>query len=425
MRNEIWSERVDLFEPNIYISFRVQITGRPEADALLEAVKTAFTMNEAAMSRIMLEEDGTAYFEKLSESGCSATVTKKDWLTLITENEKVPFRINKGELMRVFINLSGEEAELLIMAHHLAGDGKSVVYFLEDVMKALAGEKSEYKSLRLITKDSFPKCAKLPCFFKLYAESFNKKWRQSGRIFSWEDYAKVHENYWKERSSKVIYETFLPEETENLKRYAKSVGVSLNSCLTTAFLKANQENGCIGMPVDARQDGNRAMSNQATGISVDYTYSEKLTFDENVKIVHRKVQRKLKNPVNRYFILQFMPLFEPALVDSVLMHTYNLFENDTTAKLASVLGYKGGKTRELGITNLTRLDIPDSYGQYGIKEVLFIPPVVSYAKHIIGVVTTADGMRISYHFMSDGNEAEEHAFFERAIKTLKDYLCSL
>lgn len=71
MKNEIWSERVDLFEPNIYICFRVQITGRPEADALLEAVKTAFTMNEAAMSRIVLEEDGTAYFEKLSESGCS------------------------------------------------------------------------------------------------------------------------------------------------------------------------------------------------------------------------------------------------------------------------------------------------------------------------------------------------------------------
>lgn len=425
MKNEIWSERVDLFDPNIYICFRVQITGRPKTDALLKAVKTAFTVNEATMSAIVLKENGTAYFEKLSESGCSVTVSQKDWLTLIKENEKIPFQINKGELMRVFINPQGEETCLLIMAHHLVGDGKSIIYFLEDIMKGLAGEKSEYKSLRLVTKASFPKYARLPYFFKLYAENFNRKWRRSGCVFSWEDYIKVHEVYWKERSSKVIYETFTPEEIEKLKRYAKGAGVSLNSCLATAFLSANPGNGCIGMPVDARPDGNRAMSNQVTGISVDYTYSDNLTFAENVQIVHRKVQKKLKNPVNRYFILQFMPLFEPALVDSVLMYAYDLYENDITGKLAAVLGYKGGKTRELGITNLTRLDIPDLYGQYGIKEVLFIPPVVSYAKHIIGVATTADGMRISYHFMSDGNEAEEREFFERAIKTLRNYSCSL
>lgn len=94
-------------------------------------------------------------------------------------------------------------------------------------------------------------------------------------------------------------------------------------------------------------------------------------------MVHRKVQKKLSDPKHRYFILQFMPLFCPTPIDSILSHTYDLYENETTRRLAEVMGYKGGKTRELGITNLTRLDIPDTYGRYRIRNVVFIPPVVS------------------------------------------------
>ena len=85
-----------------------------------------------------------------------------------------------------------------------------------------------------------------------------------------------------------------------------------------------------------------------------------------------------------------------------------------------MLGYKGGNTRELGITNLTRLDIPDEYGRYAIRDALFIPPVVSYAKHIIGVVTMEDGMRISYHYMSSEDDVEERSFFERAIGYIRE-----
>lgn len=418
MKNVISSERVDLFEPNIYIQFLVKITSDPTVDDLLKAVKEAFLANESTMSKIVLTEDGTAFYEKLSESGCSVTVTQKDWEVLIRENEKLAFQIDKGEMMRVFIITSDDEIRMLIMAHHLVGDGKSVAYFLEDVMRALSGEKIEYKPLHLINEDLLPKESNLPPFYKLYAHSFNRKWRRNRCTFNWEDYYHIHEVYWREKSSNIICKTFSVEDVDKLCTKAQKMGISVNSLLTTAFLRANPENGCIGMPVDARNDHNRSMANQATGISVDHYYSEKRSFEENAGIVHQKVHKKLDSPVFRYFILRFLPLFDPALLDSILFATYDLCDNKTSAKLAEVMGYKGGKTRELGITNLTRLDIPDTYGSYGIKNVLFVPPVVSYAKHIIGVVTTGDGMRISYHFMSDQDAAEEKKFFERAMENL-------
>lgn len=420
MKKMICSERADLFDPNIYIQFLIEITGNPDIGELMDSIKTAFATNEATMSKVVLLEDGRAYYKKMKESGCSVSITDQDWLAVSHENEKHPFQINSGEMMRVFICTSDDKIRLLIMAHHLVGDGKSITYFIEDVMRALSGEMLEYKEMRLITDESFPKEAKLPKYFRWYANRFNWKWRHSGCIFSWEDYETVHKTYWLRHSSQVIYESFLPEEVDELKACAREIGVSLNSYIATAFLRADKENRCIGIAVDARDDHNRAMANQATGISADHIYSEKLSFAENAKAVHRKIYEKLKRPVMRYFILQFMPLFTPTLIDSILLNTYQLYENKTTRKLAQVMGYRGNKTRDLGITNLTRLDIPSVYGKYAIREVLFIPPVVSYAKHIIGVVTMEDGMRISYHYMDRENDVEEQKFFAEAIGYMRD-----
>lgn len=276
-----------------------------------------------------------------------------------------------------------------------------------------------YKPLNLINDTNLPSESKLPFLLKLYVNRLNRKWQRSGHSFTWNDYYEIHETYWKQRNSKIVYEKFSSKETNKILQCAKEMEVSVNSYIATAFLKANSDNGTIGMAVDARVDHNRSMSNQATGISVDYTYSRKLSFAENARIVHQKVQGKLRNPVMKYFILRFIELFSPTLIDSILLHTYDLYQNQVTHKLAKIMGYKGKKTRELGITNLTRLDIPNIYGSYGINEALFIPPVVSYAKHIIGVSTLEDIMMITYHFMSEQNEIEELAFFKSAIQNIK------
>jgi hypothetical protein len=422
MKNYIVSERVDLFEPNIYINFLVKITGNPTAEALVAAVRTAFAANEATVSGVVLNENGDAFYERRSESGCKVSVSTDSWNNIMSQNEKMPFAIDQGELMRVFVIEANEETHLFIMAHHLVGDGKSVTYFTRDVMTALSGKSLEFKPLQLIDEASFPVKSKLPLPYKLYVKKFNKKWKRTGCTFRWEDYYNVHKIYWKEHGSEVVFEHFSPEEINGIHAHAKAIGVSVNSFITTAFLEAERENRTIGMAVNARPAGNKSMSNQTTGISVEHTYSDKHSFDENARLIHKKVQMKLENPAKRYFILRFLSIFTPAIIDSVLLYTYGIYKNKTSQKLSKALGYTGDKTRELGITNLTRLDIPDTYGRYGLENVLFIPPVVSYAKHIIGVVTVETGMTVAYHFMSDRDKEKEIHFFRQAISNLRKYV---
>ncbi len=419
MEKYIDSERVDLFEPNIYIQFQVQIMGSPLPEALEIAIQKAFLANEVTMSKIEFDELGNAYYKGMEESGCKVSIVKDNWLELIRKNEKIPFAINQGELIRVFVITSKEATYLFLMAHHLAGDGKAITYFLEDIMRALSGEKLEYKKMELITQESLPPKSELPVLVKLYASWYNYKWKSTGSIFHWEDYYKIHEIYWRDRRSQVLLEHFTPEEINLIHSNAKKIGVSVNSYIVTAFLEANRDNGIIGIAVNARRNNNKSMSNQATGISVNHTYSDRLSFEKNAQLIHRKALLKRSKPVTKYFILRFLPLFQKSLIDSVLLYTYGLYQNKTTQKFAKLMGYVGGQTRELGITNLTKLDIPYVYGAYEIKNMIFIPPVVSYAKHIIGVATMEDGMTISYHFMSDQNKVRETKFFKHAIRNLK------
>lgn len=129
--NKIITERVNLFEPNVYISMCIKLVGKINTKELTIAIKEAFKANEATMSKIVLN-NSEAFYEKMPLSGCKVEIasSSKSIIELIRINEKIPLEIDKGELIRTFIVSYEDKTELLIMANHLVGDGKSIIYFL-------------------------------------------------------------------------------------------------------------------------------------------------------------------------------------------------------------------------------------------------------------------------------------------------------
>lgn len=118
-------------------------------------------------------------------------------------------------------------------------------------------------------------------------------------------------------------------------------------------------------------------------------------------------------------------MLNPALVDSALMAANGLYENKISKRLAKVMTYSTEKKNHIGITNLTKADIADEYGNYKIRNLYFIPPVVSYTRQIVGIVTMEDGMSLSHHFMRDDLE-DNQVLFEKTMKiwsnSIKKYL---
>jgi len=194
--------------------------------------------------------------------------------------------------------------------------------------------------------------------------------------------------------------------------------VTMNSYMITAILKVNKNLNSIGLAVNARFDKDRTMSNQVTGIAINYSYNEELTFEKNAQEVHKRIYKKLNNPVEKYSILRIMSLFQSSLIDSIMMHTYGLYHNKVTRNISKILGYTSDPNNSFGITNLTKLDIDNTYNECRIENLYFIPPVVSYCRQVVGIATTESGMTVTCHCMSDAYNENIKFLFDDTIKVL-------
>ena len=108
------------------------------------------------------------------------------------------------------------------------------------------------------------------------------------------------------------------------------------------------------------------------------------------------MSRKLSDDRYKFFFFYFMGALDPTLKDALNLEHAGCFSGRVSSYLAQLLGY-GNKVRDISITNLTRADIPIRYGEYEIKDLIFIPPVVSYAKNVYGIVTAGERMYVTRH----------------------------
>lgn len=208
----------------------------------------------------------------------------------------------------------------------------------------------------------------------------------------------MHHKYWGTVSSNIHYKTLSAEETQKIIEHAKQIGCSVNSYIVTLFLQKYSNLSKVGIPVSIRQDKNEAMSNLTSGIYINYKYDVKKTFAQNAMQVHQRITSKLKR--NKVFVLQFLARMPMTLIDAVLLHTYGSCGERLAEETAKVMGYSGKNAKDIGISNLTVIDIPTSYGNYKINNIIFVPPAVSYSHNIFGVSTVNERMTISYHDIS-------------------------
>lgn len=393
MKKFVRSERANLFEPNVYISMVAKLSGDVSPREMEQAVYAAYEANEATMSRIVLESDGNAYYEKMQASGCKFFADCRPWQQMLCESERTPFALNQGELVRVFLSEEDGQPVLFIHAHHLVGDGKSVWILLNDILRSLNKHSLTYKPMLSVDRAFLEKRAKLPALTKFYINRVNQKWIKNRVSFSWDDYYAVHRAYWDRYTSEIQTRSHSINEIK-----AKCPeNVSINSYLIAELVKDEPQCHVIGIPVSIREDD--GMSNQVSGITVKYAFDDQKTLSENAGKIHKAIYRKLGSRMMKHFILLFMERLHPSLTDGVLLQSHGCFQNALTQKMAEVMGYTGNGGRDLGVTNLNRLDFPDGNGPIAVQDILFVPPKVSYAKKVVGIGTYGDKLTVCCHNM--------------------------
>ena len=145
---------------------------------------------------------------------------------------------------------------------------------------------------------------------------------------------KAYETYWKEHESTIDEYIIKPEKVNMMLGKCKEWNIGFTAYITTAFLRWLGRKVDVGYAVDYRKEGNRCMSNQATGISIKYAYNYNKSFKENVEKVQKLMDKKLEDDGARNFLLPFMASFEPTLIDAINMEHAGTFSSKTSKKLA-------------------------------------------------------------------------------------------
>jgi hypothetical protein len=337
------TEREHLFTPNINIVMKVTIGGHPSVADLKQAIGSAVQANESLNCKIVLSENGFAGYERLEQPIYSVEVRNQPWTEIAREQESKIFHLESGELICFFL-LPGEcDTELLIIAHHLAGDGLSIVYLIEDIMNDLAGNELGFKPMRITSSDSFPKKTEMYPTVKMYLNKLNRKWRKSGRTFTFFDYETLFSAYWKNRKTYLCEEKFSQNELNILSEKAKQYRVSINSLVTTAFIQAYccvyGKKADTGLAASIREKGYRGMTNNTTGIAILYQYKQNKSFSQNAQAVHKSIYKKLKNDRMKYFVPRFFELMDSTLIDAAAMTTYGAYKNKAAEHLAHLMAY--------------------------------------------------------------------------------------
>ncbi|WP_192451688.1 hypothetical protein [Candidatus Galacturonibacter soehngenii] len=416
-RVKIDKERTWVFSPVSNIAFKVDIGGRISQEQLKKAIKNTIQQYEMFHQKIVLDESGIAYYEETNVLNPTIRPMNLEWSEVIKEQEKIPLRIDQGELIRFFYSQKEECMSLLIVAHHIAGDGMSFIYFLQDILRSLAGRKIEYKKLQLFDMDALPKKTKLQAPTTWLKKHMNKQWSRTGRKFDFEEYYQMYKQCWKNRETLVYTYQLKEENYDLLYQYAKANQVTINTLLTTALIKVSGELCDVGMAASIREKDFTGMGNYATGISIKYKYKEKYDFLWNAKMVQKRIYSKLNNTSKKYFLLQFMRNIEPTLIDAVYFNACGNYENKIAKTFSKMFGYDGNP-KGISITNLTQLPIESKYNDIELKDLIFIPPIVLNAKRIIGVASLGKNMRLSLHINNDENVGVNSDFFYKAMEFL-------
>lgn len=414
MHAMVKTERTHYYSPSIYVTMRVLIKPAVSFEQLKEAIKRATTAYDILNCKIQANEKGEVFYIPIKEP--IINITENEAL----HQERMPFAFEEGELIRYSIAQKVEGTRLTIIAHHLIGDGKSLVLYIRNIMKALGDPEIAFETLPVKTLgvEDLPKEIKLNPIIKLMVKFANGSWKKRGKIFSYQEYLHMFNQFWETRHTHLLQTEIKGSALKRLMNKCKAQQVMVNSAIITAFLLASKEKHA-GIAVNIREAEDEHLGNYASGISIQASLNPDLNFWENARTVHKLIYTKLNNEQAVYFLLKFLGELSPTLIDAAYFAAFDQYNNNLAKKMSHMFGYDG-EAKGISVTNLTKVNIPSAYGNYTLSELVFIPPLVANAKRVIGVVTLEDTMTITMKFDKE-KTTEMKVVFEDAMSKLVNF----
>ncbi|MFX1537867.1 MAG: condensation domain-containing protein [Promethearchaeota archaeon] len=418
-------ERMFSRSPYAIVTMVARIKGNVSESSLKDAVRKVQQRHLNLRIRIQEDKDHNPWFSSEGVKDIQIEIITREsdehWIDVFHEACKVPFDFEERPPIRFILVQSVQISELIILCHHIICDGMSLAYLARDLMVHLGDPAQEVEVLSdpvPIDRDNLPKEVSINPIVKFFINRMNKKWTKNPTFFDHEDYINLNEAYWKKYTHEMLPVELSEAQTSVLVNRCRKEGVTVNTALTAAFVGAQYlirgDNSDLSSLIIAGNLRDRlpkpageAMGYFAGGVSLKYKYNQKMSFWENARKLHQKVQplytnkNLFKEPLNWCYLepaimesLSFKLLGGLVPSDSPRYEKLSTF-NKQSDVVSSVL--KRGNIDSLdkpslgtAVTNLTRLDFPRMYGSLELERLIMNPGVafpISTVNFNLGAVT--------------------------------------
>ena len=432
-------ERLFTRSPFAIVSMVARIRGDVTAAAVTTAVEQVRQRHPNLRVRIVDDERHNPWFTTEGVEAIPIQVVLREsddhWIHVVREASKIPFQFDSQSPVRFILIRSDDVSELVIMCHHILCDGFSLAYLARDLLEQLGDPSREVSALpdpEPITRRTMPEGLSVNAVTRFFIRRINRKWEAKPVFFDQGDYELLTNAYWQRYEHQLRAVEFTKAETDELVGRCRREQVTVTTALAAAFsgaqaeaLDTDQHHSDVGVAGDlrgrVRPPVGEVMGFYAGVVTQGYRHDPGMGFWENARRLHSRLQARYTDKA----------FFEEPLVWSYLEPT--ILEAINFKKLGGLLTSDAPgaeKLRDFGrrddvvsailerdemesldrvfmgtaITNLTRVDLPVTYGTLELERLVMKPggafPLVN-VNLVVGAVTAAGRLSLTLEYVEE------------------------
>jgi NRPS condensation-like uncharacterized protein len=406
------NERLYLRSPSINVCFRATVEGALDKNTIEKALEKVRIRHPLINCSVEIDGNNNAWF--VQNSGSIAIEYNKsselDWQAWYRTVDNVPFDFSKGSLVK-FCILVGKNTEIIILGHHIIGDGIGYLNLVKDVLLALDNKIDAIPQIPPTEPKAryFKETILLEQSARDYAQWLNGEWRKSHVSFPEANYRTFFDQYRKKYVPNLYMVSLEGDDVKRLLEKSRSNGLTANEIIASAFSVAfmeilNKKEIRLGVAANIRNElvsePNNCMGNYVTGISAKAGYNPENGYISNAKAIAAMLREQLSNPKNRHLVVHFLNEFDKDLIESIMFAAYGDFDHPVAKKLAELIGEQR-ENKGLGISNLGRYNF-NNYENIKVIDIQFIGPAFPANLLTIGIITVNDKLNFCLRY----NETE-------------------
>ncbi|WP_455714342.1 condensation domain-containing protein [Anaerosporobacter sp.] len=171
---KINKERTWVYSPTPNVVIKTTVNAVIPEEKLQVAINKAVEVNEILRCSVVFDSNQETYYQVQPDTIYPINEYCDEWEKVALGQAKEPFRPDRGNLIRFFYSYKEGNTELLLIAHHLMGDGTSYAYLIQDIMRILNGKILKNKPIQLFQMEDLPKKSKLTLPMRIMMNGLNK-----------------------------------------------------------------------------------------------------------------------------------------------------------------------------------------------------------------------------------------------------------